>query len=216
MRLTSVLLLVAALTLAVRPAARAAERDLFDDLFARIQPQGEAMRTVTARFVETSTSALLREPLVARGRLSAERPSRLRLDYEVPEKRTLIVDETSLVVDWPSRSEHTVRDISQAQQRVQKYFVAKDPDELRRHFDIHAFVDPAVPGTWQIAMTPKRKQIREGLVDLQVWIDQRSLFMRQMRMVFATGDTKTFALDEAQLNAPLPPGLFVTGAAARR
>ena len=69
-------------------------------------------------------------------------------------------------------------------------------------------------GTWRVDMVPRRKQIREGLSGLQIWIDQRSLFMRQMRMDFASGESKTFSLEDVQLNAPLPKGLFDTGPAA--
>ena len=35
--------------------------------------------------------------------------------------------------------------------------------------------------------------------------------MRQMKMDFAGGESKTFALEDVQLNAPLPKGLFDTG-----
>jgi outer membrane lipoprotein-sorting protein len=185
--------------------------DLFDELFAKAAPVDASMKTVRARFVETTTSALLKDPLVARGTLSAERPARLRLDYETPEKRTLIVDEHQLVMDWPSRSEHTVRDITQVQERVKKYFGARDPAQLRSHFEISAMVDPAVAGTWRVDMLPKRKQIREGLSGLQIWIDQRTLFMRQLEMNFASGESKTFALEDVQLNAPLPKGVFDPG-----
>ena len=206
MRMRPVLLLFALIGLAAVPAPA----DLFDELFARVAPSDRAIATVRARFIETTTSALLREPLVARGTLSAERPAKLRLDYDTPERRTLIADEHQLVLDWPARGEHTVRDITQIQQRVQKYFVAKDPAQLRSHFDIRASVDATLAGTWRVEMTPRRKQIREGLTGLQIWIDQRTLFMRQMRMDFASGDTKTFALEDVQLNPALPKSLFDT------
>jgi len=207
MRIRPVLLLFALAGL----AAGRLPADLFDELFAKAAPIDASMKTVRARFVETTTSALLKEPLVARGTLSAERPARLRLDYDVPEKRTLIVDERQLVMDWPSRGEHTVRDITQVQERVKKYFTARDPAQLRSHFDITAVVDSALTGTWRIEMVPRRKQIREGLSGLQIWIDQRTFFMRQMKMDFASGESKTFALEDVQLNAPLPQGVFETG-----
>ena len=72
-------------------------------------------------------------------------------------------------------------------------------------------VDPAIAATWRIDMVPRRKQIREGLSGLQIWIDQHTLFMRQMKMDFAGGESKTFALEDIQLNAPLPKGVFETG-----
>jgi hypothetical protein len=41
-------------------------------------------------------------------------------------------------------------------------------------------------------MLPKRKQIREGLDRLQLWIDRQRLLLVRMQMDFAGGDRKTF------------------------
>jgi outer membrane lipoprotein-sorting protein len=201
----SLLVLVVA-TAASAPADR--PPDLFDDLYVRLQPQLASFHTVRARFVETTTSTLLTRPLVAGGVLRASRPSKLRLDYDGPEPRTLIVNERQLVLEGRSRGEHVIRDISQIQKRVQKYFVTKGPEQLRRQFDIRAAVDPKVSGTWQIEMVPKRRQIEEGLTLLQIWIDQRTEFMAKMRMVFAGGDSKVIALEDVQLNPPLDQTIF--------
>ena len=54
MRIPPVLLLFALAGLAAGPAPA----DLFDELFARVAPTDASMRTVRARFVETTTSSL--------------------------------------------------------------------------------------------------------------------------------------------------------------
>src|SRR4029077_12671036 len=51
--------------------------DSFDDLYARGQKANAAIKTLTARFPETTPSSLLTKPMVARGRLAVERPSRV-------------------------------------------------------------------------------------------------------------------------------------------
>ena len=45
-------------------------------------------------------------------------------------------------------------------------------------------------------MRPKRKQIKEGLERLELWIDRESLLLVQMRMTFPGGDRKTIRLDD--------------------
>jgi outer membrane lipoprotein-sorting protein len=190
MHLVAVMLL---LTGAARPPA-----DLFDDIYTRGQRQNGAVSSVRARFVETSTSTLLRQPIVARGTLVAEMPSRLRLDYTDPAGRVVIVDERRLTLISPG-ADKVVRDITTAQRRAQKYFLNKTPDELRRHFTVRAFRDPQVPGTYQVEMIPTRKQIAEGLRELRIWVDDETLFLSRLHMVFATGDTKTFELDSVRL-----------------
>ncbi len=54
-------------------------------------------------------------------------------------------------------------------------------------------------------MVPKRKQIREGLTRLELWLDQSSLLLSAMRMTFPNGDTKMMAFDRRGANAPLDP-----------
>jgi outer membrane lipoprotein-sorting protein len=185
-----VLLLLAG---AARPPA-----DLFDDIYTRGQRQNGTVTGVRARFVETSTSTLLREPVVTRGTLVAEMPSRLRLDYTDPAGRVVIVDERQLTLISPG-ADKVVRDITSAQRRAQKYFLNKTPDELRKHFTVRAFRDPQVPGTYQVEMIPTRKQIAQGLRELRIWVDDETLFLSRLRMVFATGDTKAFELHQVRL-----------------
>jgi hypothetical protein len=57
-------------------------------------------------------------------------------------------------------------------------------------------------------MVPKRKQIREGLTRLELWLDQSSLLLSAMRMTFPNGDTKLMVLTDVVANAPVDPGVF--------
>jgi len=189
-------------------AGSAQPPDVFDDLYARAQQRNGAVRTVHAEFVETTTSTLLRDPIVARGTLVAEMPARLRLDYAGGDRRVVVVDEHRLAVNGQDPSMRLVRDITTTQKRVQKYFVDKSPAELRKHFTVRASADPGTPGTYEVLMVPTRAQIKEGLSELRIWIDGKTLFLRQIRMVFPGGDSKTFVLDHVRLDQPVAPGTF--------
>jgi hypothetical protein len=57
-------------------------------------------------------------------------------------------------------------------------------------------------------MVPKRKQIREGLSRLELWLDQRSLLLSAMRMTFPNGDTKLMILADVVANPPLDSSVF--------
>jgi outer membrane lipoprotein-sorting protein len=181
--------------------------DLFDDLYLRGQRQNRNLRTLTATFVETTTSALLAKPLTARGTVVVERPSRVALAYTEPIERFVIVDGDRLTLTWPSRGMRQTRDIGAAQQRVQKYFVDSSPTELRTHFDITAQVATDRPG-YVITFLPKRKQIKEGVARLDLWIDPTSLLMTSMKMTFPNGDTKLMTFTDVKANAPIDPTAF--------
>jgi outer membrane lipoprotein-sorting protein len=183
-------------------------RDLFDEIYERGRPTESTLKTLTASFVETSSSTLLAKPLVARGTVSVERPSRIVLDYTEPDVRRVLIDGSLLLVSWPSRSIHQQQDIGAAQGRVQKYFVGKSPEELRRHFTITAREAPDRKATWHVEMIPTRKQLQEGVSRIELWIAHETVLPVSMRLTFPNRDTKLMEFSDVKLNPTLPPDTF--------
>jgi outer membrane lipoprotein-sorting protein len=186
-----------------------APADAFDDLYAKGKKINDAITTLTARFTETTTSTLLTRPLVARGGVAVERPSRVILRYTEPDARTVLIDGNTMTVVWPSRSVRQVTDIGTTQKRIQKYFVNGTAADLRHEFDIEDH--PAGgdrPNAYYLTMVPKRKQIHETLTRLDLWVDRTSLLLDVMKMTFANGDSKTMTFENVVKNAPLDPGTF--------
>ena len=180
----------------------------FDELYQRGQKANSGLKTLTARFTETTTSPLLTKPLVARGTLVLQRPSTVVLRYDAPEARTVFIDDKQLLLSWPGRNIYQTRNIGQMQGRIQKYFVEGDPEELRKSFDITVTDAETRAGAHHVVLVPKRKQIREGLTLLDLWIDHSSLLLTAMRMTFAGGETKLMTLEDVMPNAPIAPGTF--------
>ena len=191
-----------------KTAKPAAAADAFDDLYAKGKQANDAMKTLTARFTEETTSSLLTRPLVARGRVAVERPSRIALRYTEPDARTVLIDGNTMTVSWPSRGIRQVTDITTTQRRIQKYFVNGTPGDLRREFTIEDHGTGERRNAYAIAMLPKRKQIRENLARLDLWVNRTTLLLDAMKMTFANGDTKTMTFEDVVPNAALDPGAF--------
>lgn len=202
----AVALLVAALA-CVYPLA-SPRRDLFDEIYERGKGVDASWKTLTARFTEESTSTLLARPLVAKGTLAVSRSDRVVLQYVEPDRRTVLIDGDTLTVVWPSRGLSTKSDISTSQRRIQKYFVDKTPQELRRHFTIAARVAPDRPGTWHIRLSPMQKRIREGVTAIDLWVNRESLLLAAIAITFPNGDRKLMEFADVRLNAPLGPDTF--------
>jgi outer membrane lipoprotein-sorting protein len=208
LRGAAVLLLAA---VAVARTSAAPPRDLFDDIYARSRGIEASLKTVTARFTETTTSTLLSKPLVSHGTLAVVRPDRIVLRYTDPEPHVVLIDGTQLTLTWPSREVTERSDIGAARKRIDKYFVDKSPDQLRRVFRISTAVASDPANTWQITMVPTRSQIREGLSGLHLWIDRTSLLLAAMRLDFPNGDRKLMAFTDVQVNVPVDPATFSIG-----
>jgi outer membrane lipoprotein-sorting protein len=193
--------------IALGPVA-SARTDLFGEIFKQGQAKNGAMKTLTASFVETTTSTLLTRPLVSSGTLAVVRPSRIVLRYTQPDQRVVLIDGDTMTLSWPSRHLHESRDIAESQKRIHKYFVDSSPGELRSHFTIDARLTEDRPGTYLVTMVPKRKQILEGLSRLELWVDRTTQLMVAMKMSFPNGDSKLMTFSDVKPNAPIDPSVF--------
>ena len=203
-----VLAATAILTAQQKPAA---DDDSFDALYRRGSEINAALKTLTSRFTETTTSSMLTRPLVASGIVVVERPSRVLLRYQQPELRDVLIDGDRLTVSWPGRQIRDVTNIAAANRRIQKYFVDSRPAQLRENFDIVSEKADDRPRTYRLTMVPRRKQIREGLSRLELWLDETSLLLSAMRMTFPNGDSKLMVLEDVVRNAPIDPAVFTIG-----
>jgi outer membrane lipoprotein-sorting protein len=193
---------------AVTATAQVPSSSSFDESYRRAQQANAALKTLTADFTESTTSSLLARPLVAHGTLVVQRPSRVILRYSDPEARVVLIDGDRMTMTWPSRQVRQQTDITRAQSRVQRYFVQGSAEELRREFDIELRNTSERPGTQEVRLRPKRKQIRETLTTLDLWIDPATSLLSAMRMTFANGETKTMTLANVVINPALVSDAF--------
>lgn len=180
----------------------------FEALYRRGAAVNADLRTLTARFTETTTSSILTRPLEATGVLAVERPSKVILHYREPEVRDVLIDGDRMSVSWPARDILEVTNIATANRRIQRYFVDSSPDRLRDSFDILSGPASDRVHAVKLTMVPRRSQIREGLSRLDLWLDETSLLLVAMQMTFPNGDAKLMVLDDVQVNVSLPQGTF--------
>ncbi len=182
--------------------------DLFDEIYRKGAPIEKTLRSVSASFVETSTSTLLKAPQVARGTVVAQRPSQIRLEYHGTDARTVVVDGNAMALDWPARNMHGTRDIGGMMRRASRFFESNSPADLRRHFDIVAIVAPDRANSWQVTFTPRRKQMRDGVDRVHVWIDMTALVLQALKMEYPGGDTRLMEFADVRINPPVAADAF--------
>jgi outer membrane lipoprotein-sorting protein len=207
--LCAIALLLSPAVIAGQAPARRNAAKTFDELYARGVKANAGITTMTARFTETTTPSLMTRPFVERGMLYIERPSRrVALHYTDPSDRIVLIDGDRMITAWPSRQILDRRDIGAAQKRVQKYFESGDAAELRKVFDVDLREASRRPGTRELAMVPKRKQILETLAGLDLWIEESSGLLNAMRMTFSNGDTKLMEFTDVIPNAAIDGSKF--------
>jgi outer membrane lipoprotein-sorting protein len=193
---------------AMPQAARQATTDLFSQIYKRGVVKQRSLQSIRARFTETTVSSLLVKPIVAHGTIVAASPARVRMTYTDPEPKTIAMDGQSLTVVWSDRDERERIDITAIQKRIDQYFTHASIDDLRGMFDITAEPDHAIGHADRVDMKPKRKQIKQGLERLELWVDRDSEMLVQMRLTFPGGDQKTITLEDIAINVPVGDDTF--------
>jgi len=206
--LCSALRPVASLTHSGLSAQATPPGESFDELFQRGRQTVGGVKTLTARFTETTTSVLLTRPLVAHGTLAVERPSRVVLRFTEPDQRVVLIDGDRMTTVWPSRNLRQTSNIASSQARIQKYLATESAAELRKQFGITHRDSDERRGALEVTLLPKRSQIRDTLPRLDLWVDKTSFLLTAIRLNFATGDTKTMTFEDVALNVPLKPETF--------
>lgn len=194
---------------AVAPQLEPRATDLFDEIYRRGAPLEARLESLSASFVETTTSTLLTEPIVARGRVVARRPSDVLLTYDAPDPRVVRILDGRMTLEWPSRQIDETRNVRGNLQRAQRMFMDKSPDELRKLFDITATVADDDPASWKVTFVPRRRQLREGVERLHLWIDQSSLLLHALEMELRGGDRRRMEFSDIVVNPDLGPDAFV-------
>ena len=95
--LRSIAFVAIAANVLASPARQASSRDAagpgwFDRLYDEGQRRNAALKTLTARFTEVTTSTLLTRPLTAHGTLAVDRPSHVVLRYAEPGARIVVAN----------------------------------------------------------------------------------------------------------------------------
>jgi len=191
--------------LSAAPRAAQPPADSFDQLYARGQRVNASIRTLTASFTETTASALLVQPLVARGTLAVERPSRVVLRYAEPNVRTVLIENGRMTTTWPTQQS---LDVGAAMSRVERTFVNGTAKDLREQFTVDDTQASDRPGTRRVVLTSRQRRIREGLSSLELWVDQKTSLLAAMRLVFPNGDSKLMIFSDVTPNPALAPDTF--------
>ena len=182
-------------------------RPTFDELYSRGQKTNASIQTLTARFAEKTTSVLLSGAVEERGTLYVQRPSRVLMRYDEPAGKTILIDGKRMTIVVPSQRLRRTMDIGRAQDRVQR-MMKSDAGDLRRIFDIQLLDRSTRPDTHEVLMLPKRKEIRETLTRLELWVPETTGLLEAMRMTFASGETKLMEFSDVVPNAAIGPEVF--------
>ncbi len=183
------------------------DADPSTDRLERLDQRAQTIGDLTADFVEKKFTALLKAPLVSRGKVLVK-GERTCWKTTSPRQSILYTDSSRVAIYFPSRKTMEVYPVDR---RLRALIVSPIPrvSNLRRHFEIALLNDEEAGGDasmLHLRLTPKDEALLEFIESVTVAIDLRIALATRVEMVDPEGDRTVTRFTNIRTNVGLADG----------
>ena len=198
--------LCALTALGVIHTARSAELEEVLLNFDRVQ---QSILTLSAEFTETTKSTLLKDELVARGKLFLTKPDSVRWEYTVPEEMRFVIANDEYTGYFPLRKRAEKRNVQRYGEHLFRFLgVGQTSTELSKFYNIR--LDPEGSNEQEILLIldPKKKRVRKRMQSVSFWIDRRTYLPLRVHYFGSTGNTRLIEFENVAVNPEIAMSLY--------
>jgi outer membrane lipoprotein-sorting protein len=173
------------------------------------QVQGQ-IRTLSAEFIQTTRSPLLKDPIVAKGHFYLTKPDSVLWEYSAPESMRFVVAGGAYTGYFPERRRAEKRDIKRWSEQLFRFFgVGQGSKELGRFYEI-ALGDAGEDekDAYLLVLSPKKHRVRKRFDEVRLWIDATTLLPVRIDYVGKDGNEREIRLRNMRLNPDLAADLY--------
>lgn len=212
--LVAALGLSAGLALAAAAAAPApltpAETEKLKGVLARFDAAQGGMRTLTAAFTERKVLAMLKEPVVSKGKFFYTKPDDVLWQYTDPDTRYFLISKDELLTYFPTKKRAERVSIAMFHDRLLKVLaIGQASQALQKYYDIRLEEQGNdVPGTDLLVLAPRKRMVRKRIQAVRLWISQERSLPVRMQYQEPDGDTTTITFDSVLLNPEIAAATY--------
>ncbi len=173
------------------------------------QVQGQ-IRTLSAEFIQTTRSPLLKDPIVAIGQFYLTKPDSVLWEYSSPEPMRFAVADGKYTGYFPERKKAEKRDIKRWSEQLFRFFgVGQGSKELGRFYDI-SLGEPghAEAGSYLLVLSPKKRRVRKRIDAVRLWVDTKTLLPVRIEYAGKDGNEREIRLMNTRFNPDLAGSLY--------
>lgn len=199
---------LAAVTARAAPAAPASLT--LEEVLQHFDAVQGTMRTLSAQFTETTTSELLKEPMVSRGQFYMTKPDSVMWEYTSPESMQFIIAKDEYVGYFPSRKQAERRNIQRWRDQIFRFFgLGQVSEELMKFYDIRLEdPGPEMKGTYALALDPRKHRVKKRMESVRFWVDGSTFLPVKVEYRGQSGNVRVIQFQKIQLNPDLSAGLY--------
>jgi len=201
--------LICLLALGTAGVGMAAEADL-DQILANFDRVQGSVQTLSAEFTETTSNALLVEPMISEGQFFMTKPDSIRWEYSRPEPMRFVISQDQYTGYFPERKRAEKRNIRRWSDRIFRFIgLGQASTELRKLYNIRLEeVADSADGTYLLVFDPKKRRVRNRIDEVRFWIDATTYLPTRIEYLSANGHSRVIEFSEIQLNPDLSAGLY--------
>ena len=192
------------------PAPSAADREKLALVLARFDQVQGSVRTLSAEFVQTTRNALLKAPIVAKGKFFLTKPDSVLWEYTSPEPMSFVVAGGEYTGYFPQRKRAERRDIKRWSEQLFRFFgLGQGSSELAKFYEI-ALGDPGsdMKDSYLLLLTPKKRRIKKNVEEVKLWVETKNLLPLRIDYVGKDGNGREIRFLNTRLNPDLAASLY--------
>ena len=169
-----------------------------------------SVKTLSARFTETTVSVLLKDPLVAEGRFYMTKPDSIRWEYVRPEEMRFVIYQDQYTGYFPARKSAEKRSIRRWSERIFRFIgLGQASTELEKLYDIRLEEQAEqIDNTYLLVFEPKKRRVRRRIDEVRFWVDKTSFLPQRVEYRSANGNTRVVEFHEIVLNPDLAASMY--------
>lgn len=200
----------ALITICLSVAGGSAAAANLEEVLAAFDQAQAAVQTLSARFVQTTTNSMLKDPIRAEGRFYMTKPDAIRWEYSTPEEMSFVISNDRYTGYFPARKTAEQKNVQRYSKRIFRYFgLGQMSDELSQSYDIRlAAPEAGDAGAYVLQLEPKKRRARKRVEEVRFWIDATSYLPVKVEYDGKDGSTRTVEFTEMNVNPDLAASLY--------
>jgi len=171
--------------------------------------QGQ-VRTLSAEFVQTTRSPLLKDPIVAKGQFYLTKPESVLWEYSSPEPMRFVVAEGEYTGYFPARKKAEKRDVKRWSEQLFRFFgLGQGSKELGKYYEIAlGEVGKDDQDSYLLLLSPKKRRFKKNVDEVKLWVDAATLLPVRIDYLIKDGSEREIRFLNTRLNPDLAAGLY--------
>ena len=175
--------------------------------FDRVQ---NTIESLSAEFTETTRSALLKDEIVASGKVFLTKPSSVRWEYSSPETMRFVIADDRYTGYYPERKQAEQRDVRRWGEHLFRFLgIGQASGELAKFYNITLDDEASTTDEIVLILDPKKKRVRKRIESVRFWIDVSSYMPKRVRYSSSNGNVRLIEFRQMLVNPVIETSLYV-------